>query len=68
MLLRDNCTHRHISDDELMAAINEASGIDELCERLRLDLCDKCKAKLEKRWERMSNKASALFVFMNPAA
>ena len=68
MLLRDNCTHRHISDDELMAAINEASGIDELCERLRLDLCSKCKAKLEKRWEKMLNKTNALFVFMDPAA
>ena len=68
MLLKDNCTHRHISDAELLAAIDEVSGIDELCERLRLDLCDECKAKLMARWEKLLNKERDFFVMLNMVA
>ncbi|MGI5900560.1 MAG: hypothetical protein ACOX8S_11685 [Christensenellales bacterium] len=68
MLLKNKCTHRHISDDELLAAVNEATGIDELCDRLRVDPCEKCKARLERRWERLLNRSTGLLAMVDPAA
>jgi hypothetical protein len=68
MLLKNKCTHRHISEEELLAAVDEATGIDELCERLRVDLCGKCKARLERRWERILNRRMGLLAIIDIAA
>ncbi len=68
MLLKNKCTHRHISDEELLAALDEATGIDELCDRLRVDLCDKCKNKLEKRWQSLMNRGIGFLAMLDLAA
>ncbi len=68
MLKKDVCNHRRISEDELYAALGQADGIDSLCERLHVELCDKCKARLEKRWLRLLNSSNELYAYLGRAA